>query len=260
MTHHPTFQGSASSSIQSQATRGIAVAVRRFFHSDTFTAPTMWFSPVKFCSWTMMDLHSGTSWDLMGHTSLNKSHSSARTLCRCLHLPSMKLDQRNILLLRSFPQLVQSCSPHVGVKPRLQRTCFVWPWQMEHHFRPQIVTLSIIDLKSSETAAVDGLNRHHTDVVEDHWKDHCVINLSNRADFLRLSSKLGFSGYQGINMLTQTEIRPLIFPRCPYDDWLWLLWCPETWHLTASFSDCLATSAELQWDPHSTTGYAKINR
>jgi hypothetical protein len=39
---------------------------------------------------------------------------------------------------------------------------------MEHHFRPQIVTLSIIDLKSSETAAVDGLNRHHTDVVEDH--------------------------------------------------------------------------------------------
>ena len=99
MTHHPTFQGSASSSIQSQATRGIAVAVRRFFHSDTFTAPTMWFSPVKFCSWTMMDLHSGTSWDLMGHTSLNKSHSSARTLCRCLHLPSMKLDQRNILLL-----------------------------------------------------------------------------------------------------------------------------------------------------------------
>lgn len=120
MTHHPTFQGSASSSIQSQATRGIAVAVRRFFHSDTFTAPTMWFSPVKFCSWTMMDLHSGTSWDLMGHTSLNKSHSSARTLCRCLHLPSMKLDQRNILLLRSFPQLVQSCSPHVGVKPLSQ--------------------------------------------------------------------------------------------------------------------------------------------
>lgn len=82
----------------------------------------------------------------------------------------MKLDQHNILLLRSFPQLVQSCSPHVGVTPRSLREQVVClalangaPW-----LRPQIVTLSIIDLKSSETAAVDGLNKHHTDVVEDH--------------------------------------------------------------------------------------------
>ena len=62
-------------------------------------------------------------------------------------------------------------------------------------------------------------------------------NLANPVFWVALQCSRGYWGIMGDTRF-DPEIRLLIFPTCPLR---LTTRCPETWHLTASFSNCLAT-------------------